>query len=674
MNRAFLVLALSLLATQPGCKCSNDRPYVPYSIDSAPAPGSTVAPPLPVPSAPALRPIDGGAFARVAAQQAPPGTASWTIGKIPVAAPPGRFFLLGLATGPDAAVAFVGDGGSMAGEVVRYTVTENGRVVGPTTLARLPDWLPVGQDCNHIPALTQVGPSTLWLDVASVCQKGARSPNRYLAALSTKGEAPRADFRVSDPAPGERLVFDADASDRDNDGTDDLLIQIGLEGAPLPLTATTRATAALKFFARPTGMSRDTQEPAQSLRNQASWFGSQAAKREVAEQTLAQARQARRLQTLLCAEGGAPVIQTGDGTPITCSEAQALDDLRFAEARAQVTLGHVPAAFAMAAAMRDSKAKARRLGDLDAAIEAAAPARKVTGRPLKVSPVAHRVALPMAFDAEGKLLVLSDDGVVRVDPASGEETAAQSPRWNPLAELVGDMKVHGGGDDCKAGFLWVQIRSGAPRNLPTTLPGSAGPLCTSGEGAPLTLLDRSADGLTVALQGEAVAVPKEGERVQSAPWPQTPGGQGTSRSPDGRWSAFASTDRLLLKGPDRAEVWKPSTRFYLTACTVANDGKAAACLLERGVVLFTPLRTGAVPPGNSKKHKKTPPSRQNQPDPPSWRVHPPTLSRPPPHPGTLPPGQTGATPDQTGATPDQTGATPSPWRASPPPDRRALAL
>jgi hypothetical protein len=476
----------------------------------------------------------------------------------------------------------------MAGEVVRYTMTENGRVVGPITVAKLPDWMPVGQDCSHVPALSQAGPGTLWLDVASVCQKNPRFPNRYLAAIAFKGDSPgvRLDLRVSDPAPGERLAFDADAGDLDRDGSDDLLLQIALEGAPSPLSATTRSSVALKFLARPAGMSRDTQEPGQSLRNLGPWYAAQAAKKESAEQALAQARQARRLQLLLCSELGGPVITLGDGSPISCGEPQALDDLRHAEGRAMVTLGNLAGAFAVAASQRDLKTRPRRLNELDAALEAAATPRKVNGKPLKVTPVAHRVALPIAFDDKGMLQVLSDEGVVQVDPATGTESPSQAPRWNPQAELVGDMKVQGGGDDCKAGFQWVQIQSATPRKLPTAIPGGLGVTCAGTSSLPL--LDRNAGGLVVALQGEPFAVPSEGDKASGVPWPQTPGGQGTARSPDGRWAALASSDRLLLRGPDRSEVWKPITRFYLTACTVANDAKVAACLLERGVVLFTP--------------------------------------------------------------------------------------
>lgn len=592
MKRTTLALSLGILALHPGCKCSNDKPYVPYPIDNPPSSSTsthsaTASAPARSASAPTLQPVDGGTFARVAAQQAPQGTSSWTLGKLQVIAPPGRTFLSGLATDPNTAVAFVSDGSS-AGEVVRYTLTDNGRVVGPVTLARLPAWLPTGSNCTSIPGLSQAGPSTLWLDVTSVCQSDAHPPNRYLAAISLKGDTSnvRLDLRVTDPASGERLLFDADAGDQDNDGNDDLLVQIALEGAPAPLSSTTRTAVSLKFLSRSAGMSRETKEPAQGLRDLVASTLTLAAKRETGAQAMDQALQARRLQSMLCSEYGNSIIQMGDGSLIPCADPQLPEDFRIVEARALLTLGNPPSAFTIAAPMRDQKTKPRRLNDLDTAFNASAPIRKVTGKPLKVIPIPSRTALPISFDNQGILHVISEDGIVQVNPATGAESPSQAPRWNPLAELVGDMKVHGSGDDCKAGFQWIQIQSASPRKLPTSIPGSLGPNCTSTSN--LSLLDRNADGLTVALQGSPYFIPKEGDSTQAVPWPKTAGGQGTIRSPDGQWSAFASPDRMLIHGPNRDEVWQPSTRLYLTACTVANDAKVAACLLERGVVLLTP--------------------------------------------------------------------------------------
>jgi hypothetical protein len=594
---AFIAVVTTLAFGAAGCRCKDDHPYVPYTIGSSSRPSATAeAPPAPSASQAPL-PVDGGTFPRVIAQQAPPGTSTWTLGGLSIAAPPGRVFLVGLPMTtpgqPAQVAAFVGDGGSMAGEVVLYRADAGGRVVGPTIVARLPDWLPVGQDCVHMPQLSQIGPTTLWLDMPSVCHRNepTRKPNRYLAALSASATpGVRAELRVADPAPGERLAIDADGADLDSDGADDLLVQIALEGAPTPLTAATRVTAQLRFLGRAAGMSRDTQEPGQSLRSIAAWQASQAARKETAEHALTSARQIRRLDALLCAEGGAPAITLADGTGIPCADGAAIDDARFAEARALVTLGNMPAAFPLAARLREAKGKAKRAAELDAAIEAQATVRKVSARPLKLMPRVGSVALPMAFDPQGNLLVLAEDGsLVRVDPASGQESPADGPRWTPLAELVGDLKVSDVIDPCRADFLRVRVKGASigNRDLTVFIPGGSAPGCVPEGALPPQLIDRNGDGLTALVQGEPVTISSDGERAQIAPWPATPGGGGSIRSPDGRWTAIAAPDRVLLRGPDKPEVWRPTVHFSLTSCTVANEAKAVACLLERGIVVLT---------------------------------------------------------------------------------------
>jgi hypothetical protein len=575
----------------PGCKgCDRDHPYVPYVIGSTPtAPTTTGAPvALPTTSARPAGSVDGGVFARVPAQQAPSGTTNWVVGGLPIVAPPGRFVLSGLALQqpgqPQAVAAFVGDGGSISGEVVIYRSDGAGRVVGPTTLARLPDWLPSGQDCTHMPTLSQIGPTTLWLDLASVCPRvEPRKPNRYLAAVSTSlAPAVRVELRLSDPGPGERLGVEADAADRDGDGTDDLLLQLSLEGAPPPLPTTGRASASLRFFGRPAGLSRDPQEPGQSLRSLATWQGSQATRKEAADAALAGSRQLRRLHALICPEGGSPVLTLG-------GEASFLDDSRYAEARALLTQGNAPAAFAIATRLRDGKSKIRRLADLDAAIEAQSVPRKASARPLKTYPRASSVALPIAFDAAGSLLMLTEDSVIKIDPATGDESPSDAPRWNPLAELAGDSRVTDTIDPCKSDFLRVRVRSGgASRDLLTALPGASGPTCAAEANIRTALLDRNADGLIALIQGEPLFVASDGEKAQVVGWPQGAGGGGSTRSPDGRWTAIAGGDRVYLRGPEKGEVWKPQPSFSLQACTVANQGKAVACLLEKGVVVLTP--------------------------------------------------------------------------------------
>lgn len=292
---------------------------------------------------------------------------------------------------------------------------------------------------------------------------------------------------------------------------------------------------------------------------------------------------------LLCAESGTAAITLGDGAPINCGDPALGDDARGVEARALMTLGNAPAAFAIATQLREGKSKAKRAVDPDTTIEAQSTVRKVNVKPLKVMPTGNSVALPMAFDASGALIVMNEDGiVVSVDPATGNESTSSAERWNPFAELVGDFKVTDTLDTCKTDFIKVRVKSESAGNRELSLPilGGTSPSCASQ--APLQLLDRNGDGLFALAQGEPIFVTSDGEEAKPAAWPSTAGAAGTARSPDGHWTAITATDRVLLRGPGKPEIWKPQTRVTLTACTVANDAKAVACQLEHGIVLLTP--------------------------------------------------------------------------------------
>ena len=591
LDRVVLSLAVSLLG---GCRgCSRDKPFVPYTIDSAPS-VSTSPPTPPAPSAGPSPGVDGG-FARTIAELAPTGSTSWNVRGVAITAPPGRVLVSALALNepgqPPAVAAQVSDGGSVAAEIILYRTDGSGKIATTTTLAKLPDALPTGPGCQHVVQLSQIGPQTLWVDAVALCKpQDPKRPARWLAALATTTTpAAKLELRTGDIALGERLAFDADASDRDGDGLDDLAIQVTLEGAPAPLSSKGSATASLRYLGRSGGLSREADEPAKSLRAQATWLAAQAAKRAAADETPFSSARVRRLYTMLCAEGGAPLVTMGDGSSLPCDPATA-EDTRYAEARALVTAGDVTRGFALAARLRAARPKSKRVAELDAALEGAAPARKVKARPLVAIPTASSIAVPLAFEASGKLLVLTDDGIVRVDPATGQESPADGvARWSPRADLVGSLRVQGATDPCRGDFLRLVIAAdGTPRELALPTLGGAAPACPGDPSVPVMLLDRNGDGLTVAILGEVFGVPADGERATPTSWPGAGSGQGTIRSLDGRWAAMSGSDRVLVRGVGRAEIWKPSPFFTLSACTAANDGKAVACTLERGAVLLTP--------------------------------------------------------------------------------------
>jgi hypothetical protein len=571
---------------------------VPYTVgdDAGTAlPGASATTPVAMASASAGA-LDGGTFLRVPSVPAPAGATTWTAFGVSLTAPAGRVFLAGVSVegAPRTVVTFVGDGGAMAGELLAYRVEPDGKVAAaPVVLGRLPSYLPTGAGCSQAVALSQIGKSTVFLDVGVTCEREEKGPSRWLAAFSTQNAtSARAELRVGPTSKGETLGVEADATDRDNDGTDDFQLSFSLGGALPGLAPWPRTEARLSFLDRGTGMVRETDQPQKSLRAAAISAASEASRKGSADGVRLNAAATRRLYALLCAEGGSPTVVDGSGAPFTCGEANLiLDELRFAEGRAAITRDDLPTAFTTVARMVKEHSGAKRLKELDNDLVKVAPMLKAKTRPLRTTVIGGSVALPIAFEESGALLLLGEGTTIsRVTPETGDETpATDAKRWGAAAELVGDLSLAPAPSDaCLGGPLSVTIRGehGHPLDLP--FPGGAKPRCATTPLLPLALLDRNADGLTALLGGDAFHISPDGEKVDAVKIPQTPGVAGSSRSPDGQWLAVTSAERVLVVGPSGAKIWKPDSYFTFTGCTVANGGKAVGCMLEHGAVLLTP--------------------------------------------------------------------------------------
>lgn len=589
------LLTLTLPIAVASCQgCDRNKPYVPYTID----PIASVPSGAPDATASAAPPASGSpsasAATRIPGTSAPPGATTWTLAGLAMAAPPGRVFAAGVPfDGPEPqALVFATDGAATAGDLLLY----RGAGAAPTHVGKLPDWMPGGAGCQHQVQLARVGKATASIEVIALCKSDEpRRPHRWAAAVAV-GERPgvRFELRAAEIPNGARLSIEPDASDRDADGMDDLTVTLALEGMPLPLPAGggARATLTLKLLGRDGALTREPSEPAASLGAIGRWVAAQAAKRDKAEDSMASAIRLRVLASMACAEAGSPIVTLADGAPISCGDlGAALEDLRLAEARALASLGRVGAAAAVTERLRAARPKSKRAADADAAVDAAATPRKAKARPLRATPVPSDVALSLSFEPGGKLLVLTESGVVRVDPSTlDEEPAAGVAAWSPRAELAGALRLDGGADTCKTERLRVHVRgeSNALRELLLPRLGGSAPLCPPSATARAVLLDRDADGAALALLGEPLRVSADGERVETIDWPRGAPRPGTARSPDGQWTALALGDRVLLRGPGKWETWRPQPFFTLNACVAADDAKAVACALDKGAVLLTP--------------------------------------------------------------------------------------
>ncbi len=569
--RAVGVLLVVGPALTAGCKCGSDKPFVPYTIDPLDAGGapSVSAPGLAVSGA---APAESASGARVPGAAPPRGATVWELGGQKLSAPPGRIFSAGVALADGVVVALVTDGAGSAGELVRYAAGE------AVTLVKLPAFLPSGADCELSPRVYGTGRASVALDVASVCKSAdpvERRPDRYVAVVSLASRH-AVELEVRPVAQGTRLDLDVDGADRDGDGRDDVSVQLSLEGTQAPVGA---ATATLRWVDRDGGFSREATEPALSLRLAASWLASQAAKRP---DVVRPGRQ-RLLAQELCAEP--TIVRELGGQAFACADPAATEDLVFAEARAQLAKGAMLESFSSLTLLRATRPKAKRTLELERALEETAKPKKVRARPLKAMPVPSSVALPLAFGADGKLSVLTADGVVSVDAVTGDEAApvAGTP-FSPFADLVEGMRVESATDRCKTEPVLLHVRG--TRDLVLPLVGATSPLCP--KSVLPALLDRTDSGLSVLVSGVAFEIPADGSRAVVAAWPAGAGGRGTIRSPHGTLAALAGRDRVLLVGDGRSEVWKPTTFFTLNACTAADGWKAVACVLDAGAVLLTP--------------------------------------------------------------------------------------
>ncbi|HVW24352.1 MAG TPA: hypothetical protein VHC69_03235 [Polyangiaceae bacterium] len=593
--RPALLCAAAWLAC--GCRCTEDRPYTPFHIDPPkPTAPSSAAASAPVPTA------SGSAAPEVhQAEVAPQDVSEWTVDGVALGVAPERLIERALAAD------FDGDGQK---EAVAWTrarsdppdVESSGELmlVGPKAplpgrvLAKLPSYMPTGPGCHHTVSLSQTGPETVTLDVRARCEAALvpRSPTRGVVVLSPSGDrATVLELRVADPAPSEALSIAVDSTDRDGDGRDDVRVSVtlGPEGPDA-----VDATADLVWLDRTAGPSRDSSEPAHSLAALASMAAVHTSGKSTSRQVPARVASARRLYATLCAESGTPRIFDADGAPLICSGvATALATLFSAEVHALIA--RRDAAGATAALARDGwyqgALPAKQRASLEKDLGAVWPKRSATERPLDVAPRAKSGLprfSPLSFDADGTLLVQTQDGLRRVHPDDGrvEDATDGVDAW-PLAVGTGNApRWTGIAFPCERSevLLLESDPTGTPLpSKPTRLiaprPGPcrhSGPLPTPS----LTPLEWT-DTRQVGLIGGALFGANELSELGP------PAQKGTPRSADGK-ALVAPTPFGVVVAAAKTEIWSAQEPAALSDCVVANGAQRVACVRAEHAVVITP--------------------------------------------------------------------------------------
>ncbi len=600
-----------VLASGAGCsKCGKGHPYVPYSIDEAgPKPVASIDPALPTDTA------DAGAFVEQPAEVAPPNVSEWRLDGMTLRAPPEMVLALAAVKDLDGdgfkdAVALVRSLSSERTQLVLYKGTTAGTaaavVVGDAPL------LTIDPSCAKNPSpppprlrLAIVGKRSALVEVGSGCPpQSAKDPARWLAVAAIDAR-PRLAFElfITDPPTAPELTFEADGSDRDGDGLDDVTLRATLTGGAPPFEPGPKTSTILRWFDRPAGMSRDADEPDASLRALASGAVARAGRAKDAPNVPIQVRQIRALYSALCAEGGAPRITRAQGSgTISCGPSRGLEEAGLAEVRAYATTGDVlraVSAFDRAQRAPATKTPARTT-EAQGWITQAAPvaATPSTMRAVSAVPQIDRGKAPawgaLAFDAGGKLLVRTLAGVVRVDPTQGDEAeAADVSTWKMhVASPDGSLRwieTYSACDGVALHATFAPTGDADPKDIALPIAPAFSGRCTSAKGESVHAIPIAwgAGGLEAIVAGEPVLFSADLARASAlASLLEQPGPQGSPRSPNGKALAVPTSQGIVVRVIGGTS---PKPRLLrakeleggygdLRDCTVSDDGVRVACV------------------------------------------------------------------------------------------------
>ncbi len=600
------VLLAVLLVAGAGCHgCRGGRPYVPYTIGSAQPEGAMGQGAMSAASRGTDASSSGDGFAERDATAAPPNTTQWIVEGVTLGAPDGLVFasaLIGDFDGDGAKEAFAiarPAEGNDPGEVLYYRGAGDDGILAVAATFAPPAGLSRDADCLAIDRLVAVGARSVLAELGAQClQHPPTGPARWVAVIDG-GLNPKVRLAatVADPEGAPALTLDAEVSDRDADGRDDVALRVMLEGGGPPLEPGPRVSATLAWSDRPAGLSRDATVTEVSFSMLAALATRHAKNMQDAPEVPNYASQVRALWRAACADGGSPRLLAVAGTgAITCGSGRALEDLGLAVVRAYATMGDpLRTALALDRAERPPATHtAQRVAEAQkwlAALAPAATARLV--RAVAAVPVAPRSHEPtwgaLAFEPGGKLLVRTRAGVVRVDPDFGDEAAANVPDWDPrVVSPDGGARWIEAYDPCDGLPLRAtfELASGDD-NRDVALP-VAPPLagrCTGSRGAPTqtTPVAWGPAGLEAIVDGEPILVSSDLTRASLlATFLGQPMRPGAPRSPDGRTYVVPTDVGFIVRGPGRSRWLRGSeldgTFAEQRDCAISNDTTHVACV------------------------------------------------------------------------------------------------
>ena len=593
-------IAVWFLATQSlfwaGCDgCGKRDPYVPFSMSAATSASSASA------EVSAEQPPAAGSYLVV--QGKPPGAdgKTFVVGGSTMNAKKGRVFRSGLVLdadgdGTEDLIAWTEASAGSKGELGFFR--GGGTESTDTALAKLPADLDI-EHCAHDAALSRIGNGVVVVKVTAECSDPKRTEEWLAVARldaekeTTTPKVPesRLELRVSEP-----LSVDPRAEDRDKDGREDLVFLAHRAGEK----AADRAQASLVLWDRPAGYAWDPSEPEASLGK----LGQSLLAKAVAKKadTVARAEAALGFATALCNDLGAGRVKSTAGVP-KCQDSRVIGDALHAVALSSLASGDLGRAAGAADVITSLKIDGGRSTQLDQSfgkklkkVEAIA-VRKPTARPRKSA-----LLSPLWFDGAGALHIAGEDGVTKVDPTSGDESASDVPGWGrALGWGDGESHVEVTGANVRCAPVASALAfsaKGSASELEVPLFASLVPRATIKEkcektSAKLSILAVDAQGALVSFKGEGfrLAYGDAGLTATKASFdasaPATPG---TSRSPDGSIGVIALGRSVLLLKSGGAERWRGADASGLRGCVATNAGDRVACLNGENVVVLGPKK------------------------------------------------------------------------------------
>lgn len=592
-----------------GCGgCKEDNPYVPFSISGSASASGSVAPTTTV------TPEATGTF-QVVSGIAPSGDPhSFPLGTSTVRARAGRVFRRGLAFDGDAdgatdLFAWTEAGDSSKGELV-YFHGGAGPETAEVVLTKLPKEIDIGS-CSHDVTLQRIGKGVVSISLSLTCGE-SKEKEQWIAVArmdvsSRPPDTPAAPPEVRlDARAREPIALDIVTDDRDKDGMEDVVL-VAHEIADV---ASDRISASVVLWDRPSGYAWDPAEPEASLGQ----LGKSLLARAVAKKPDATSRAERTLKLVraMCSDLGGPRLTVSAGA-LKCQESRVVGDAVHTIAYAASAASDFTRAVAGAEAITNLKFDhgrvaqidnlyAKKVKKVDALIE-----RRTTVKPTS----AKGVYAPLLFDNAGGLYVMSNDGVTRVDLATGEElvTTDASPWSRVLAFSAGDATVEllGVSRSCPSGQVTLRATArGGSADVPLPILASFIPLPTDKDACDKLPLDLSPllvdnDGATFAVRGEVFRATFGDQGVAVArevvpPVIAAASPAGASRTADGQAAVVPVGKSLLVYKAGSAERWRGPDIQSFTRCVVESSGAHVACATDSNVAIIAPGKAPAAPP------------------------------------------------------------------------------